>query len=365
MTIATTPLLTPERAEQARRYRMAGYRLLLVRLVLKLAFLAALVDRGAGALWALLPALIPYVIALVVGWTLVTWPVSYYQHRLARDFGLSLQSDGSWLADMAKSLLLTVAVNGTLCGLLLVTWDRWPATWHYWAIIVGVAFNLLLNYVTPVLIAPLFNEYTPLADGELKDRLLRLSAQAGVFVRGVFVADASRKQTAINAALTGIGSTRRIVLYDTMIQACTAAEIEVVLAHELGHHIFQHIPKLNLAVSGFLAAVFLIGGQVLAPLSHWLGLGGLTPQALPLVALLFIVVGTASLPPLMAFMRQAERDCDAFALKMSGNPAAFITAFRKLADKNLAHFTPPRWYYFFFASHPPIPERVAMAEGWR
>lgn len=357
-------IMTPERAEQARRYHAIGYRLMLARMGLFALFIAALVLGGANALWALVPNPVLFILALFLLQFLVGLPLRYAGLQVSRRFGISVQSTASWISDLIKSLTINTILNGAIALLILWLWQRLPATWHLWTAAVVVLGNLLLTYVAPVWIMPLFHKYTPLEDGELKDRLLDLSHRAGVAVRGVFVEDSSAKVTALNAALTGVGSTRRIILYDTLIQSCSVDEIEVVLAHEMGHHVYDHILKITLASTGFLALVFLTAGYALAPLSESLGLGGLQPPALPLLMLLFIVIGLPLMPPLMALMRQWERDCDAFALKLTGNRSAFITVFQKLADKNLADLSPPRWYYWFLTSHPPVPERIGMAERW-
>lgn len=357
-------IMTPERAGQARRYHAIGYRLMFARMFVLAAFIAALVLGGANALWATIPNPVLFILTLLLLQFLVGLPLRYVGLQVSRRFGISVQSTPSWLSDLAKSLVINTLINGAVALLVLWLWQRLPATWHLWTAAAVVLGNLLLTYVAPVWIMPLFHKYTHLEEGELKDRLLDLSFRAGVAVRGVFVENSSSKVTALNAALTGVGSTRRIILYDTLIQSCSVDEIEVVLAHEMGHHVYAHISKMTLASTGFLALVFLAAGYALAPLSDSLGLGGLQPPALPLLMLLFIAVGLPLMPPLMALMRQWERDCDAFALKLTGKRSAFITVFQKLADKNLADLTPPRWYYWFLTSHPPVPERIGMAERW-
>jgi STE24 endopeptidase len=382
-------IMSPERMEQARRFRKVRYGLMLVSLVVSALYLLVLVAGGGRALReAIAPgadilgsgsdvlgpgngvgAASPvtlgsslFVAALLLGHALLQLPVDWYGHLRAREFGLTVQVGASWLMDQAKSFLVGLVLNGGLALLVLWAWGRSPGLWYIWSAALAIAGDLLLTFVSPVLIMPLFHKYTPLAEGELRGRLMHLSERAGVRVRGVFVSDVSRKDTRLNAALTGVGSTRRIILYDTLIEAMSPAEVEVVLGHEMGHHVYGHIVKMTVLSSLFLGAVFVLAGFALRPLSLALGLGGLTPEALPLLMLLFAVVGAPLLPAFMAISRQWERDCDAFALKLTQNAPAFVQAFRKLADRNLADFDPPRWAYYFLYSHPPIPERIAMAE---
>jgi STE24 endopeptidase len=356
------PIMSPERMEQAKRYSALRYRNMLISLAVTVLYLIVLLAGAGRALWAALPQPLLFVAVLLAGDWLVGLPTGYYAHLQSRRFGLSVQGGAGWLWDEAKSFLLSLVMNGLLALLLLWLWRALPATWYLWMAAVAVLLDLLITFVAPVWIMPLFNKYTPLEEGDLRNRLMRLSQSAGVFVKGVFVSHVSEKETRLNAALTGLGATRRIILYDTMIAACTPEEVEVVLGHEMGHHVYGHIVKMTLLSSGFLAVAFLVAGVALAPVSGWLGLGGLVPAALPLVAALFGLIGLPLMPIFMAISRQWERDCDAFALKLTGNPGAFIGAFRKLADRNMADFTPPRWVYWFLYSHPLVPERIAMAE---
>lgn len=356
------PIMTPERREQARQYRRIRYRLQLISMALFAGFLLVMIFGGSLWLWERLPSPVPFVVGLLLLQGVVELPAEWYGFRLAHRFGLTVQSSGGWLADQIKGLLLSLVMTGGGALLVLWLWRANPGAWHLWTAGGAVAFVLLFMFIAPVVIMPLFHKYTPLQDGELTGRLMRLSERAGVRVRGVFVSDQSKKQTTLNAALTGIGATRRIILFDTMIEACTPDEVEVILGHEMGHHYHGHIWKIVVLMSGFLTVLFVVAGYAVEPLSLALGMGGLTAPALPLLLLLYVGIGLPLLPLYRAISRQWERDCDSFALKLTGNAAAFITAFRKLADRNMADLEPPRWVYYFQYSHPPVPERVAMAE---
>lgn len=358
------PLLAPQRQRQAREFATIRYRLRLIRLAVLLLYLAVLIFGGAAGLWQWLGSPLLFVGALLgIKWV-IDLPLDYYGHLLARRYGISVQRAAGWMADEAKGFAVGLLLNGAGALLILRLWERMPQTWYLWTALIIALLTILLTYLAPVLIAPLFHKYAPLGEGELTDRLLSLSQRAGVSVRGVFVSDVSRKSTALNASLSGLGATRRIVLFDTLVQTCSPEEVEVVLAHEMGHHIYHHITKMTFMSTLFIGGTFLLAGLVVEPVSLALGLGGLAPAALPLVLLLLLGIGLPMMPVFMAISRQWERDCDRFALKLTGNPPAFISAFEKLADRNLADLDPPRWVYYFLMSHPPIPERIAMAEGW-
>lgn len=355
-------IVTPERREQARQYRRIKYRLTLINFAIAGLYLVLLVAGGSRWLGALVANPVLFLLALLLGMAIAGLPVDYYGHLQARRFGLSVQSAGSWLADEAKGFLISSVLNGGLGWMILSLWAARPGTWYIWTALVAVAGQLLLAFVWPVLIAPLFHKYRPLPDGELKDRLMALSQKVDVYVRGVFISDVSKKATTLNASLSGLGSTRRITLQDTTIAACTPEEIEVVMAHEMGHHVHGHIFKLTGLMSLFVVIVFLVAGFAVQPLSHLLGLGGLTKEALPLLLVLFAVLGLIALPVLMAISRQFERDCDSFAFRVTGKPEAFISFFHKVADRNLSDLEPPRWVYYFQYSHPPVLERIAAAQ---
>jgi STE24 endopeptidase len=358
-------IMTAERMQRAKELNPIRYRVQLIRWVLLFCYLLLLIFGLGAWLWerTFQPAL--YVVTLFGLYALLSLPANLYMFHQSRRFGLEVQSTPGWLLDQLKGFLLALLINGSMALLILWLWRTLPQTWHWWVTGAAILGYLLIGLIAPVLLMPLFHKYRPLEEGELKERLLALSYRAQVWVKGCYVADVSRKQTTLNAQLTGIGATRRIVLYDTMIEACTPDEVEVIMAHEMAHHRYNHILKGTIMYSVFMAGLFLGSGYLLEPLARSLGLGGLTPPALPLVGLLFFGLGLAAMPALMVVSRGWERDCDRFALDQTGDPAAFIAAFQKLANRNLADLDPPRWVYLFFGSHPTVPERVEMARGWK
>jgi len=213
---------------------------------------------------------------------------------------------------------------------------------------------------------PIFYKFEPLENEELKSRLVTLSQRAGTRVRGVYKWNLSEKSKKANAALTGLGSTRRIILADTLLEHYSADEIEAVLAHELGHHVHKHILK-SIAVQaaitfvGFWAANWVLHyavdrAHMFETLSDFANL--------PLLVLVSTVLSFVLLPALNAYSRYNERQADRYAFQSIASVDPFISSMNKLADQNLAERTPSRWVELFFHSHPAISRRVAAAEGW-
>ena len=229
-------------------------------------------------------------------------------------------------------------------------------------------FTVLLSNLAPILIMPLFNKYVPLGDEhkELADRLLELARRANTKVKGVFKFDMSKRTKAANAALTGIGNTRRIVLGDTLINEFSTDEIETVLAHELGHHVHRDIPflitfgTLSTTLSLYLASLAL----------NWaIGYFGFTGPAdvaaFPALGLIFGAYGLITMPIENAVSRWRERMADDYALQATGKKEAFASAFTRLANQNLGEVDPEKWVVFMFYSHPPLGERIAKANAWK
>jgi STE24 endopeptidase len=227
-----------------------------------------------------------------------------------------------------------------------------------------LVFSVLLSNLAPVLIMPLFNKFVPLGDehAELAERLLRLAEKANTRVRGVFKFDMSRRTKSANAALTGIGATRRIVLGDTLINEFTPDEIETVLAHELGHHVHRDIPLLI----GFGTLTTTLGLFLASLALGWLvdfyGFSGPADVAgLPALGLILGAYGLLSMPLENAVSRWRERLADRYALQVTGKYEAFASAFTRLANQNLGEVDPEPWVVFLFHSHPPLGQRIRQA----
>jgi STE24 endopeptidase len=240
-----------------------------------------------------------------------------------------------------------------------------PDLWWLYAGGVMLLLTVVFASLAPVLIMPLFFKFTPLEDDDLAQRLIALAERAGTQVRGVFRFDMSTRTKSANAALMGLGSTRRIALGDTLLDEFTADEIETVLAHELGHHVHRDI-VLGIIIN---SALTLLTFWVAALALRWgvgvFGLAGIAdPAGLPLLALVGGILGLIAMPLGNAYSRWRERMADRYALESTGKPDAFADAMTRLANQNLADADPERWVVILLYSHPPIRERVAAAEAF-
>src|SRR5579863_8028722 len=292
--------------------------------------------------------------------------LDYYGFRLERRFKLSNQRVGSWLWDEAKGLLLSLVLGTVVIELLYLTIRQWPQYWWMlaWALFMGLF--ILMAQLAPVVLLPIFYKFEPLEDEELRRRLVILSERAGTRVRGVYRWRLSEKSKKANAALTGLGNTRRIILADTLLDNYTPDEIEAVLAHELGHHVHRHISKSILVQTvitfvGFWAANwtlhYAVDRHMFEELSDFANL--------PLLALVSVVLSFLLMPALNAYSRYNERQADRYAFESIVSVEPFISSMNKLAQQNLAERTPSKWIEVLFHSHPAISKRVAAAEAWR
>jgi STE24 endopeptidase len=309
---------------------------------------------------------IGYVSIFGAVFTLAELPLSYYSgFVLPHRFRQSTQTLGGWIKDQALSLALSAALGLPLLSglywLLRVSGDGW---W-LWAALGYIAFAVVLSNLTPILIMPLFNKYIPLGEehGELIRRLTALAERAGTRVSGVFRFDMSRRTKAANAALTGLGGTRRIILGDTLLNEFSLDEVETVIAHELGHHVHRDIPlAIGLSAVFTLAGLFIVSLVLNAGVTFFGFTGPADIAALPLFALTLGAFGLLTQPVSHAYSRWRERLADRYALEATHKPDAFANAFVRLANQNLADVDPEPWEVFLFASHPPIRERVSAAQ---
>jgi len=307
-----------------------------------------------------------YFVILVVVLGIITMPLTYYQgFILPRRYGLSTQKLGAWLADRAKASAL-----GILLGLgivIVVYWllDRSSDAWWLWAGILLLLLSLLLTRLTPTLLLPIFFKLEPLDNLELKQRLMNLAKRARAQTVGVFTMDLSSKGTTANAMLAGLGKTRSIILSDTLLQQYTPEEIEVILAHELGHHLHRDIPKLIAVQAVMFLLAFYLADLVLRASLMPLDFQGIADvAAFPLLLLSLGVFGLIITPLNNAYSRYLETSADKAALELTADPQAFITAMTKLTDQNLSVADPNRWVEFLFYDHPPYTKRVGLARRY-
>ncbi len=299
----------------------------------------------------------------------VTWlaslPLAYVRgFEIQQAWGLSTQSAPAWLGDSLRSLVVSIIIAAVAATTFfgLVRWQ--PRTWWIWAWAGFTALTALLFFLYPVAIAPLFNRFTPLDDPSLERDIRSLASEAGVEVDQVLVADASRRSTLENAYVAGLGRTRQVVLYDTLLTAGGPAETRFVVAHELAHDRENHVLK-NLALS---SAGLLTGFAVLALLAHrtrlwsWAGAEGVADQAaLPLLMVFATAATLVLLPAQNAVSRRFEAHADRIALELTQDPDTAIRVQRRLAFANLADLRPPRVAVWLLYSHPPVAERIAAA----
>ncbi len=366
--------LDPEKQIQAKRYSRLKRRLWLVDTLFSAAYLLAWLLTGwARSLAGWLKSatgndwlLVLYFAVLFGGiYFLLDLPLEHFGgFVLPHRFGQSTQSFKGWVVDQLKGILVSAPLGLLVLELVYLALRLTGGLWWLWTGIGMLVFTVLLANLAPVLIMPLFNKFVPLGEehAELAQRLLALAQKAGTRVQGVFKFDMSRRSKAANAALTGIGNTRRIVLGDTLIAEFTPDEIETVLAHELGHHVHKDIPILI----GF-STLLTLGGLFLASLAlNWaagyFGFSGPADVAgLPALGIVLGAFGLVTQPLSNAVSRWREHLADEYALASTGKSAAFASAFTRLANQNLSEVDPEAWVVFMFYDHPPLGERIRLA----
>ena len=355
------------------RYHRLQLSLRLARLALGAAYLAVLVFAGFGpglaTLISRLTSSAPAQVALVaasigLGHTLLGLPLTWVSAWvLPRRYGLLHQPLRGWLTDRAKGAALG-AVIALAAVEVLYALLRATTLWWLTAAAAAFLFAIVMTAVVPVWILPMFYRLTPLADPVLAGRLLALAERAGVRAIGVSIADQSRKSRTANAAVMGLGRTRRIVLYDTLANGFSAPEVEAVLAHELGHHVHGDMRR-GLAVHAVIGvATFWVADQALRAGVGRLGFAGVAdPAGLPWLMLVLATLGVLVTPVANAFSRHIERQADDFALALTRDSDAFIGAMERLATLNLAERRPHRIKELLLFSHPALDRRIARARA--
>jgi len=287
------------------------------------------------------------------------WSGFILEHR----YQLSNQTLGRWIWRQVKGYLVGGPLGlALLLGLYALIWYSGP-WWWLWSAASWLVVTLVLGQLVPVVILPLFYKVTRLDDTTLLERLRRLAQGTGLAVEGVYRLHLSAETRKANAALAGLGRTRRVLLGDTLLDQFAPEEIEVVFAHEVGHHVYGHLTKMILCNVVLTAAGFWVVDQVLRHAAGALGYPSFDdPAALPLLMLVLTVFGLLLSPGLNALSRFFERQCDRYALNRTQNPDAYRSAFTKLARINKADANPHPLKVWLFDDHPPIRERLAMAD---
>jgi len=321
--------------------------------------LVAIAERISQARWWQVGAV---AVTLGVGHGLLTFPLAWIRgYWLPRRYRLLHQPLRGWLLDRLKAALLG---GGLALGGVEVIYALIATTPLWWLVAAGVfvVVQIALAVVFPIWLLPLFYRLTPLADAELRGRLLGLAERVGVPVIGVWVADQSRKSRTANAALAGLGRTRRIILFDTLVREFTPDEVEAVLAHELAHHVHRDTWRaLGVQAGLAVGALWTVDRLLEVGVTAW-GLDGpADPGGLPWLALVLTVVGLLTTPLANGFSRWIERQADDFALALTGDARAFVAAMERLAALNLAERRPHPLKEMLLHSHPSIDRRIARA----
>ena len=315
---------------------------------------------GAG-LWQQLALLASFV---VMG-SLIELPITLYQTFVLEErFGFNKMSFKLWLVDLLKSTLLGTAIGLPIIALILWVMGALGSLWWLWAWGLWMAFNLLLLLIYPTFIAPLFNKFKPLEDETLKSRVTALMQRCGFAAKGLFVMDGSKRSAHANAYFTGFGASKRVVFYDTLLAKLSAAEVDAVLAHELGHFKHKHVIKRIAAMFAMSLAGFALLGWLATQSWFYSGLGvnpNLTGPNDALALLLFVTVVPVFsffLSPLFSHLsRNHEFEADAYAVKQTSG-ADLSTALLKLYEDNASTLTPDPLFVKFYYSHPPASERL-------
>jgi STE24 endopeptidase len=366
--------IDPERQRLAREYARISRRMMLLDLALSgLYVLAWLVFGWSARLkvallrWTANEWLLVAGFGLVFGgiYLLLNLPLGYIEgFTLPHRYGQSNQTLPGWVRDQVIEALLSGALGLVVLEVIYAALRAFPDTWWLWAAGFLLLFSVLLANLAPVLLMPLFNKFEPLGEehAELIARLTRLVEGAGAPVRGVFKFDMSKRTKAANAALTGLGSSWRIILGDTLLKEFSPDEIETVLAHELGHHVNRDIPTgiliqgavtlagLWLASLGLKAGVVTLGFQ---------GVGDIA--ALPLFLLVMGAYGLLTMPLINAYSRWREHRADEYALQLTHMGEAYASALTRLANQNLSEADPEPWIEFLLYSHPSLGKRIRHA----
>jgi STE24 endopeptidase len=304
---------------------------------------------------------------VVLAGEIVALPFAAWSHTVVVRYGISTQGWGGWAVDLVKSYAVGAVLGGlVLLGFYTVVHFA-PSWWWAFGAVGAAGLVVLLSFVLPVVVEPIFNKFTPMAAGPLRTELMQLAARDGVPVKDVLVADASRRTRAVNAYVSGLGPTRRIVVYDTMLTEATPDEVVSVVAHELGHAkdndvlIGTVIGALGSAAA--VIALFLLGSW--GGLLRLAGVGSIgEPRAIGLLLAVATLVGLVAGPAQAFVSRRIEARADTHALVLTGDPATFEAMQRRLGTVNLSDPDPPTWEYVMSASHPSTVERMAAARAY-
>ena len=361
--------LDPDRQRQANEYARKRCRLGVVNFAVSGFLILALILTPLSSLIAdSLPGAQPvaaalYLLILMIGYDLITLPLSFRTgYKLPKDYGLSPQNVAGWASDHFKSLVIGTGFGAGAVAVLVLLIQHSPDWWLFaWVLL--LVMTLVISVLAPVVLVPLFYKMRPLDEGGLKDRLMAVAKSAGVKVSGIYIIEFSNKTTLANAAVMGLGGTKRIVISDTLVAAFTPEEIDVVMAHELGHQKHGDVWRLFSFQSVILFVVFWLASWLFATLVEQTDyVNQADPAALPLLLFCLIVATAPGLPLISWFNRKIESAADEYALRLTGKPDVFISAMTKLTDQNLGEGNPSNFLERLGQDHPSYVDRVTMAK---
>ncbi|MFC1467553.1 M48 family metallopeptidase [Verrucomicrobiota bacterium] len=362
--------------EKAKHYENINNWFFLIRILLSAGILAAYQLSGASATlanglrnsfgenWLLINGL--YIIISIFGYTALMFPLSYYtEHVLEHHYELSNQTFGSWVSDFIKSLLIDLVLGLVFFEIIYTLLHFAPETWWFWATIFYIAFVIVLSTLFPTLIMPLFNKFEPLENNELTDKVNAMMQEAGINVVGVYKWGLEEKTSTGNAAFTGFGKTKRIILGDTLLKDYSDDQILSILAHEVGH--YRNRDTTRLLVIGSLMAIlgFWIAHTVLQYLVTRLGFDSAADIAtMPLFLFALMVFSLITMPLSNGYSRKREYAADRYAVEKMSGAEGLTTALEKLAEQNLTDKEPNRIVEVLLHSHPSLNRRIAAAKSF-
>jgi len=372
--------ITPEEEQTARERANWGRILLISDALLAMALFAALAFTGLSARLKTLLAKVfrrenavvaIYFIVFLLLYAAVSFPLDFYRGYIFRHkYGLSNQDFAAWFYDYSVGQLVGLALGVPIVLLVYFGLRKTAERWWIWVTAGSVPVAIFLMLIAPVFIAPLFNKFEPLRDERVKQEILSLAKIEGIETDDIFQVDASRQSRAINAYVNGIGATKRIVLYDTLLNQFSIDEIKFVMAHEMGHYVLGHVWKgIFLAVVGVLLGslfVHLTFHRIVRKHKHRLGFDRITDVAgMPLIALLLSIYLSFSFPFANTFSRRYEHQADEYALRLTGLNEAAVSTFKKLARINVGELDPGPIVELIFYTHPSLKNRIEFAKSYR
>ncbi len=310
-----------------------------------------------------------FIILLSFTTTVLHFPLDYYLFELRQEFGISTEPFGEWMKDNVKSFWLSIVLTAPLVWLLYFMIKRSPKRWWIWVWLLSIPIMLFFMYIQPVVLDPIFHEFSLLKDQQLKEEILVLAKEANIPTHQVYEVDMSKKTNALNAYVNGIGSNTRIVLWDTTLKKLKTDEILFIMAHEMGHYVLKHMFWLFLGSIGMiLVALFILYHGLRWMVRCWGAFWGISgegdPASLPFILLLLSILSFVSMPLQNAVSRQYEHAADEYAMNMLHDSDAAVRTFQRLAVEGLSEVNPPNLVKFVLYSHPTLYERILYVKDF-